>query len=188
MIKGVIFDLDGTLVDSPLDFARIRKEIGCDRGLVLEFIDSLPSPRREECHGILLGHELRAADEAVLKRGAFELCRFIEEAGLKKALVTRNCRAAVGIVCTRLGLKFDVVICREDAPPKPSPEPLLKAARAMGLEPAALLHVGDTSFDHEAAERAGVRSFVLKPGSREPHAIDSLLQVMTYLREENLVE
>ncbi|MGB2337256.1 MAG: HAD family hydrolase, partial [Alcanivorax sp.] len=52
---GIIFDLDGTLVDSRLDFAAIRAHLNCppDMG-VLEFIDTLPASEQAAAHGVVL--------------------------------------------------------------------------------------------------------------------------------------
>lgn len=183
MIRGIIFDLDGTLIESPLDFSAIRREVACKEGFVLEFILSLPSPRREECYEILLKHEVYAAFQAKLKPGAREVFDFLERNEFKKALVTRNSRQAVEIVCERLSLRFDVIVTREDAPPKPSPQPLLLAGKLLELEPRELIHIGDNLIDHTSAERANIRSIIIDPSSSEPHALPSLYHIIPLLKE-----
>ena len=55
---GIIFDMDGTLVDSRLDFTLIRDELDCPEGIgVLEFIDTLPRDRQPAAHKVVLRHE-----------------------------------------------------------------------------------------------------------------------------------
>ena len=83
-IRGVIFDLDGTLIDSPLDFSAIRAEIGCDKRLVLEYLESLVGEARRRGFEILHRHESHAAANAALRPGARELFEHLERAGLKK--------------------------------------------------------------------------------------------------------
>ena len=55
-IRGVIFDLDGTLVDSGLDFDLMRREMGIAPGhALLEAIDALGEPEARRCREILRG-------------------------------------------------------------------------------------------------------------------------------------
>ena len=63
--RGVIFDLDGTLVDSGLDFNAMRAEMGLPAGRpILEAIASLPSSRQRVCWEILHRHEFEGATRA----------------------------------------------------------------------------------------------------------------------------
>ncbi|KKK48766.1 hypothetical protein LCGC14_3141840, partial [marine sediment metagenome] len=58
---GVIFDMDGTIVESMIDFEAIRAELGIEAGKgILETIESMPPSRRAEAHRKLLAHELSA--------------------------------------------------------------------------------------------------------------------------------
>ena len=93
---GVIFDMDGTLVEPLLDFAAIRTELGVphDQG-ILEALDARPGPERRADHARLLDRELAAAQRAHLLPGAAETLAAIRAAGLKTALLTRNARAAM---------------------------------------------------------------------------------------------
>ena len=76
--------------------------------------------------------------------------------------MTRNSRKSVETVLARLGLRFDAIVTREDAPPKPAPEPVRLACRQMGLPLSAVLFVGDFEFDMLAGRRAGVRTVLLR--------------------------
>jgi phosphoglycolate phosphatase-like HAD superfamily hydrolase len=58
-------------------------------------------------------------------------------------------------VLRRFDLCFDASISRDDAPPKPSAEPVLRIGRRLGLEPEQLLVVGDYVFDVQAGRAAG---------------------------------
>jgi FMN phosphatase YigB (HAD superfamily) len=62
-VRGVIFDLDGTLIDSALDFDQMRADMGFAPGqLILETFESLPEgERKARCREILHGHEYRGA-------------------------------------------------------------------------------------------------------------------------------
>jgi phosphoglycolate phosphatase-like HAD superfamily hydrolase len=76
--------------------------------------------------------------------------------------VTRNSRKSVDLVLARLRLCFDAVVTRDDAPPKPAPEPVWLACRRMGLAPSGVLFVGDFEFDMLAGRSAGVRTILLR--------------------------
>jgi len=112
----------------------------------------------------------------------------MEERGLKSGLVTRNSRKSVDVVLGSLGVRFDAVVSREDAPPKPAPDPVLLACRRMGVEPAAAMFVGDFEFDLLAGRRAGVttvllRSPALRSSERADLAVDSLTELRRWLDE-----
>jgi phosphoglycolate phosphatase-like HAD superfamily hydrolase len=70
-LRGVIFDLDGTLVDSRLDFDAMRAEIGIPgRQPVLEYVEKLPpGDFKERCWSILERHEMEGARIATLMPG-----------------------------------------------------------------------------------------------------------------------
>ncbi len=65
-IKGVIFDLDGTLVESSLNFTRMRADIGCPQDEdILTFVDALScAETKVNAHRTILQHELEDAQNA----------------------------------------------------------------------------------------------------------------------------
>jgi len=68
----------------------------------------------------------------------------------------------VRIVLEKFDLKFDVIITREDAPPKPSREPIILACKRLRLSPEEVVLVGDYKFDIIAGKNAGVKTILLK--------------------------
>jgi HAD superfamily hydrolase (TIGR01509 family) len=168
-VKGVVFDMDGTLTDSPLDFNVIRAECGVPQGQpILEFLRGAAEPERRRAEAILDRHERRAAEDCTLREGAREVTEELLRRGLKTALLTRNSAESVQTVLRRFGLRFSLWLSREDAEPKPSPQPVLKIARAFGLAPAELLVVGDYIFDVEAGKAAGARTAFVKARNGVP--------------------
>ena len=64
-MRGVIYDLDGTLMDSRLDFDAMRDEMGLPPGQpILETLETLESDLRQRCDEILKRHESKGADLA----------------------------------------------------------------------------------------------------------------------------
>jgi HAD superfamily hydrolase (TIGR01509 family) len=184
---GILFDMDGVVVRQRLDFPAIKREIfGTTEGFILERMAGLPEADRARAEVILERHETAAAMTAEPMDGILPFLEWMEARGLRRGIVTRNSRKSVDLVLQRLGLAFDAVVTREDAPPKPAPEPVWLACRRMGLSPAELVFVGDFEFDMLAGRRAKVRTVLLRSGAlmASEHAdlsVDSLEELRAWL-------
>ena len=162
-IRGVLFDMDGVVVHQRLDFPAIKLEIfGDTEGFILERMGGLPPPERHRAEAILERHETAAAQTAEPMDGILPFLAWTDARHLRRGLVTRNSRKSVELVLARLGLKFDAVVTREDAPPKPAPDPVWLACRRMNVEPPDVLFVGDYEFDMLSGRRAGARTVLLR--------------------------
>ena len=172
-----IFDLDGTLIELNLDFDAIRRALGIRDRYILEAILKLDGNLRRQKLEILKEFEIRSALTAKLMPHARDVLRLLEDLGLKKGIVTRNCRESVEIVIDRFGLEFDFVITREDAKPKPSPEPIILALKIAGSKPESSIVIGDYKFDLIAGKRAGTKTaLILNERNREfVHLADYVL-------------
>ncbi len=157
--RGVIFDLDGTVVDSGLDFQQMRQEMGLPPGTaILEAIQAMPEEQAERCRAILQVHETAGARRATVMPGVERLLARLAEHMVPAAIVTRNTRRLTLETLDRLGLVFDPVITRDDAPSKPDPECLWLVCRRWQLPPAEVAMVGDFRHDIEAGQRAGTQT------------------------------
>ncbi len=159
-LSGVIFDMDGTLVDSRLDFAAMRRETGCPAGMgLLEYQAGLADPvDQARTADIIHRHEMAGAAAASWMPGAREVLATLQTWSVPTGIVTRNSREATALTLGRLGAPSLEIIAREDAAPKPDPEGLLLLAERWCISPDALVYIGDFRFDLEAAERAGMAS------------------------------
>lgn len=166
-IRGIIFDLDGTLVDSKLDFEAIRRDMGLPTQTpILEALGRTPpGSELERMQAVLHSHELRSAELATLFDGVTEFLQWIDEQAWQRAILTRNSRVCTDLVLDRLNLQFSHVLTREDAAPKPDPEGLLAICRAWDLPPHEVVFCGDYLFDLQAGRRAGMRTILYAPGS-----------------------
>lgn len=161
-LKLVIFDMDGTLLVTPLDFDRIRTEIGLPEGVpILEAMDGLTDAERARANRVIDRHEAEAADESQLMPGAEDLLAWLRSRGIKVAVLTRNSRASVERAVRRHNLVFDAAVAREDNKPKPSPAGVHCLMDRCGAGPAETIIVGDFRFDVEAGRSAGVRTIAL---------------------------
>ena len=167
-IRGVIFDLDGTLVDSGLDFDLMRQEMLLEPGQpLLETIAALGESRARECREILERHEREGAQRASLIPGVMALLGKLASRQIRTAVFTRNARQMALATLDRLRLQLDLLIAREDAPPKPDPTGIWRVCETWELDRREVAMVGDYAFDIEAGRRAGVWT-VLYAGGREP--------------------
>jgi HAD superfamily hydrolase (TIGR01509 family) len=170
-IRGVIFDLDGTLVDSGLDFDLMRLEMQLPPGMmILEAMAQLSEPRASECREILARHEWEGAERATLMPGVVEFLAQLEERGIRRAVLTRNGRKVALATLNRLGLRFDPVVAREDAPAKPDPTAVWEICKNWGMTPEQVAIVGDFYLDMETGRRGGIRT-VLYTAQNEPRDV-----------------
>ena len=134
---GVIFDMDGTLIESHLDFAVIRAQLGIgeDEGII-ESIEAMEPLRAKLAREKLNDLELASVRQAAPLAGCHKLLSEIKLAGMKMALLTRNSAEAMAIALDKIGSDyFDITWSREQGPIKPEPDGVLRACREMGILP-----------------------------------------------------
>lgn len=181
MLRAVIFDLDNTLVDSNLDFAQIKAEIGTEQ-TILEYRASVGEAEQHRVDDILDRHESRSAAECELADGAREMLDFLSAKNIPAALLTRNSRKSVNTILARHNIRFDYIVARDDAPPKPSAEPVLLICKALGVKPAEALVVGDFLYDIQSGQAAGTMTMLLDGPHRHRFEIEADYEVAS-LRE-----
>jgi HAD superfamily hydrolase (TIGR01509 family) len=152
----VLFDMDGTLVDSEKVWDIALDELAARAGGTLSpaarlamigssmsqsmriFRDDLSQPDRPEATDVAwLNRRVFElfAEGLVWRPGALELLRAVRAAGIPTALVTSTGRQLVEVALDTLGREnFDVVVCGDEVRlPKPDPEPYRSAARLLGV-------------------------------------------------------
>lgn len=155
---AIAFDLDGTLVDSGLDFVAIREELGFPQGIgLLEHIATLSDAAAvAHAHAVIHRFEMAGAERATWMPGAHELLLHLRELGVPVAILTRNSREAVVATDAAIDLGVELILTRDDAPPKPDPGGLAMIARQLGAAPGRMTYIGDYVDDLTAARRAGM--------------------------------
>jgi HAD superfamily hydrolase (TIGR01549 family) len=176
-LRAVLFDIDGTLVDSnylhvdtwdrgfaeagiPVSAWRIHRSIGMDSKKLLESLagdaPEEASSRAKELHS---GYYKDAADRLRSFDGAQDLLRAVDALGVKVVLATSAPEDELEILRRVLDVD-DAVAAATSAgdveTAKPEPDVLHVALRKVGVEAGDALFVGDTVWDAEAARRAGV--------------------------------
>jgi HAD superfamily hydrolase (TIGR01509 family) len=154
-IASVVFDMDGTLVDSDYDWPAIRRRLGVSGRSIIDDLNGLPDRERTARWAELEAIEAHATGAARLKEGVPELLALLSDRRLPTALVTNNSERNARELLARYGLRFDVVLTRDSGLWKPSGAPLQEAVRRLGAAPERCLAVGDSRYDLEAAREAG---------------------------------
>ncbi len=163
-IEAVVFDLDGTLVDSEYDWPAIRRRLGITGGSIIDALNGLSGEERAARWAELEAIEGAATAAATLHPGARELLELLQERGLGAALVTNNNAVNAANLLERFALRFEVVLTRDSGLWKPSGAPVAEAARRLGVAPERCLAVGDSHYDILAAREAGARVCILHDG------------------------
>ncbi|MBA4328582.1 MAG: phosphoglycolate phosphatase [Polaromonas sp.] len=179
-IEAVLFDLDGTLIDSAPDLGAAADKMRTDRGMPsLPLADYRPmaGAGARGMLGVAFGLTPEHADFGALKEeffanyeacmtertyafdGVAELIAQISGAGLKWGVVT-NKSARFTLPLTRqmpLFASAQTIISGDTTPhAKPHPAPLLEAARQLAIEPGRCVYVGDDERDIVAGRAAGM--------------------------------
>jgi HAD superfamily hydrolase (TIGR01509 family) len=196
-IEGMIFDIDGTLVDTNpahieawvsafrdygyrISAERLQREVGKGGDHLVPSVIGDAAARRD-------GTQLREAQQRAYRRIAAgrrfavfpkvpELFQALAERGIRTALATSSnlehlhgTLRSAGLDLTELA---DELVTKDDAEEsKPAPDLVLAAARALHLTPGRCVMVGDTPYDAASSRRAGVVCLGVLSGGFEASAL-----------------
>jgi phosphoglycolate phosphatase len=196
-LKAVLFDLDGTLIDSAPGLGIAADLMRTKRGLA-----SLPLSRYRPMAGagargmlsVALDKTVHSPDYEALKEeffqtyeacmlahcelfgGVVEMIEGLTQRQLKWGIVTnKSARFTVPIVDSIASFSSAQAVVSGDttAYSKPHPEPLFEAARRLGVLPNECIYVGDDKRDIDAARAAGMLSYAATWGYLGEHAVET---------------
>jgi HAD superfamily hydrolase (TIGR01509 family) len=168
-LEAVVFDMDGTLVESEYDWPSIRQRLGVAGPSIIDDLNGMSDPQRSRRWAELESIERTATDGATLKEGVRPLLALLARAGTATALVTNNSESNTRRLIDRFGLSFDVVVTRDSGMWKPSGAPIAQAVQRLGATPQRCLVVGDSRYDAEAGHDAGCGAVCLLYGGAQSY-------------------
>jgi phosphoglycolate phosphatase len=195
MIRAVLCDLDGTLLDTAPDLAaavnRMLDELGHPRRSLEQVTNdigrgtrklverSLPAGAELEQALRVFGrhYEEESGLSAVPFAGVVEGLRQLSNLGLRMACVTNKPRAFTVPLLERTGVAewFAATVCGDDVPRlKPDPAPYAEACRRLGVAAGEAVAIGDSSNDVVSARAAGCTVLCVPYGYREGEPVASL--------------
>lgn len=184
MYELVVFDVDGTIIDSEKAYVSSLKrtlvEHGGRHAEDPELINSfgLKAYHTLEKFGIIdveaafacwMTYFLKETTKALIYPGILALLERTKKAGLATAIATSRMRDETEEALKQLELRgyFDTLVCADDVKnPKPDPECLSVLMDRYQTKAERTLYLGDTSIDAECAKRAGVHFILAAWGSR----------------------
>ncbi|XP_058752557.1 haloacid dehalogenase-like hydrolase domain-containing protein At2g33255 [Vicia villosa] len=173
-LRGVVFDMDGTLTVPVIDFISMYKAVlGDDEyhrikasnpaGIdILNLIGDWPSHQQRQAYDTIARFEQDALDKLQIMPGAAELCNVLDSKRMRRGLITRNMKSAVDLFHQRFGITFSPALSREFRPFKPDPAPLLHICSLWDVQPNEVIMVGDSLKDDVVCGgRAGAHTCLL---------------------------
>ena len=181
MIKAVIFDMDGVIVNSEPAHVEAEKQVLLKYGVKItaeELRDYTGTTAEFEFNDLIRKYKLNTTAETLFNekekilfklleekteptKGVIDLIKNLKRQGLKLGIATSGHRKLAHYYLNKLGLEsfFDTVVCAEDITrSKPDPEIFLRAAQRLGMKPFECIVIEDARLGVEAARKAGMKS------------------------------
>ncbi|KAK8811369.1 hypothetical protein WA158_003103 [Blastocystis sp. Blastoise] len=149
-IKGVIFDMDGTLTTPGcINFKRMREKAGIPKGVdIFPYVmNQMTGPAQENAIRVVLEEEEIGVQSSQLQKDTNNLITFLNNQGIKVGILTRNSKEVVDRIMPMFSGQIDTVISREFQPSKPNPDPILYINKLWNTDLSNLLLVGDCIDD-----------------------------------------
>lgn len=183
-LAGVIFDMDGLLVDTERVYldGLLQAAVAVGREMTHAFAHSMVGVPGKECIAMIEAHfgpdfamdafnaaydqvvETRLAQDIPLRPGARELVTYLAQERIPQAIATSARRPTVERYMNRVGLldRFTAIVTRDDVVnAKPAPDPFLAAAQRLGLAPELCLALEDSYHGVTAAHAAGTMAIMV---------------------------
>ena len=181
-LQAVLFDLDGTLLDTAPDFfvvvnqlcqrhgwpqqdyASVRNTVSHGSRALITLISGVEPDKphfeslRNELLTLYIDH---IAVKTTFFDGMENVLNWLESENIQWGIVTNKPRLYTELLLTQLQLaqRCGTVVCPDDvSATKPDPEPLFLACQQLNIAPASTLYVGDHRRDIEAGQRAGMQT------------------------------
>jgi len=163
LIEAVIFDLDGTLIQLPIDYERLFQEFKKiikinNFHLLVETVSKLDARTRKDVFKVWDEAELAALTKMTINDEGIKIYKMFQQK--PKALITLQGKALVKAALERLELSFNIIFTREDSLNRV--EQLKNAAQKLETQIQNVLFVGNTENDFLAAKKVNCQFLRVK--------------------------
>jgi HAD superfamily hydrolase (TIGR01549 family) len=195
-IRGLVFDMDGTLTVPVLDFVEMKRRLGFSAQQdIVATLKSLNGSERHKAETIIQEMELEAMFNTKLQPNLINMLEKLEELHIPKAILTRNFSEPVNHL-TQVMLedkfKFDPCLDRDwqHGRAKPHPDALHYIAKGWDIPEGNILMIGDAMDDVKCGQQAGGVGILLHhPGindeccSQADLVIENLVDLIEHMNE-----
>jgi len=192
--KAVVFDWDGTVMDSTRAIVASIQGACADLGLpvpdarqaswviglslesaLYHAVPTLTADLFDDFQSRYRAHYLGQDGQLPLFDGMAELLAALRGQGVLLGVATGKSRLGLDRVLTQRSMhgQFDVTRCADESFSKPHPAMLLEIMEALCLAPDEVLMVGDTSHDMQMARNAGIDGLAVTYGAHDPEALSA---------------
>lgn len=190
-IRLIVFDWDGTLMDSESQIVACLRAAMRDLGLepladdvlrnviglgLREAIDTLVPGQDMVFHDAFVGHYRNhwfASESSRLFDGVREVLDICRQQDFLLGVATGKSRRGLDRMLGETGLEhcFDATRCADEAPSKPHPQMLVDIMQQLDVRPGQTIMVGDTEYDMEMATNAGAGKVAVTTGVHTPERL-----------------
>lgn len=217
-ISAVLFDLDGTLIDTAPDFIRIIKQMCAKREIspptdeqireqvsagsraMVSLMDKdanaddpiVQTKFAEFRQEFLAEYEANICVDTCLYAGIADLLQTFQKKSIPWGIVTNKPRGLSELLLQALNLTEScaVLVCPDDVThPKPNPEPMLLASSTLNIANEEIIYIGDHPRDIQAGNVANMTSVLAKYGYLPPvEQADGTIIPMDITKHQHIIE
>ena len=192
MIKGIIFDLDGTLVRLPIRYEIIFEKLQNLFDTQDEFKPLIPTILKkanndiellQKAFDLICEEEILAANNSEVIDGAIDILNYFKKRNYSLSLVTMQCMKAAKLVLDKMQISelFSSIITRDDSNQRSTQ--IKKSVEILSLSPDKVMVIGDRIHDVKSAKQVGCSAILFNKDKLHSFEECQVISELTELTE-----